>query len=113
MARVKRLGPALRMIDTRIVRPPPKQADPYYLTPEHRAWRTAVIARAGGRCEQIDNGARCTKAEPQHRMFADHIRERQDGGADLDLANGQCLCGAHHSRKTMAARSRRHGTSGG
>lgn len=40
-------------------------------------------------------------------MFADHIVERRDGGAELDLANGRCLCGSHHSRVTAAARVRR------
>lgn len=40
-------------------------------------------------------------------MFADHIVERRDGGALHDLANGQCLCGRCHSRKTIAVRSRR------
>jgi hypothetical protein len=40
-------------------------------------------------------------------MFADHIREIGDGGAPFDLANGQCLCGAHHTRKTTATRAKR------
>jgi nitrite reductase/ring-hydroxylating ferredoxin subunit len=42
-------------------------------------------------------------------MFADHIVEVKDGGAKFDLANGQCLCGSCHTRKTAAARAQRMG----
>lgn len=82
----------------------PKRADPELMTPEHKAWRKAVLERAGHRCQAIENGHRCTKAAPAHRMFADHIIERKDGGAALDVRNGQCLCGSHHTSKTLAAR---------
>jgi hypothetical protein len=40
-------------------------------------------------------------------MFADHIVEIKDGGAQLDLANGQCLCFSHHEIKTAEARKAR------
>jgi hypothetical protein len=40
-------------------------------------------------------------------MFADHIVELNDGGAPFDVANGQCLCGAHHTAKTADARGAR------
>jgi hypothetical protein len=50
---------------------------------------------------------RCIKAAPFHRMFADHRVEVRDGGPLLDLNNGQCLCGAHHTRKTTEARAKR------
>jgi hypothetical protein len=65
--------------------------------------------RAGWRCEWIDErGQRCAKAAPQHRMFADHKKERQDApDAKLDPANGWCLCGAHHSLKTAQEREKR------
>jgi hypothetical protein len=89
------------------VKPPPKQADAELLTQEHRAWRAQVLRNAGFRCQWVENGSRCTKASPHHRMFADHIRERTDGGDPLDPANGQCLCGSHHTRKTAAARAAR------
>lgn len=107
MARIPTASPLVPRLDGRTVQPGPKQADRYYLTPEHRAWRELVIARAGRRCEANDNGARCPKAEPRHRMFADHIHERSDGGDPLDAANGQCLCGSHHTAKTAAARAAR------
>lgn len=89
------------------VKPPPKQADAELLTQEHRAWRAQVLRNAGYRCQWVKNGRRCSKAAPDHRMFADHIKERTDGGDPLDPVNGQCLCGSHHTRKTMAARAAR------
>ena len=98
---LRMMRPAIRSADLSIAKLPPKTADPHYLTPEHRAWRAAVIARAGGVCEWPG----CGRREP--RMFADHIRERKDGGAELDLSNGQCLCGKHHSLKTARARAER------
>lgn len=101
------LKPRVPVLDTRRLKPQPKFSDPHYQTPEHRAWRARVIARAGGRCEAIDGGTRCTKAAPEHRMFADHIRELRDGGDPLNLANGQCLCGSHHSLATAERRARR------
>lgn len=98
-----------RRISSQSVKPEPKRADPFYLSPEYRAWREQVIARAGRRCEDIDQhtGKRCTKAEPHHRMFADHIVEAKDGGAKYDPANGKCRCGSHHTSKTAASRAAR------
>lgn len=101
MPRLTCLRPRVAVLDTRSAQPPPKTADAELLTAEHRAWRAAVIARAGARCEW----AGCGRAEP--RMFADHVVERKDGGAELDVANGQCLCGKHHSIKTARERAKR------
>lgn len=98
----------IRTLDTRTTKLPPKTAEPYYLTPAHRAWRAQVLERAGRRCEAVDQrGHRCSKAEPEHRMFADHIVELRDGGRALDLNNGQALCFSHHERKSGAERARR------
>jgi 5-methylcytosine-specific restriction enzyme A len=96
-------------MDPRRVLPPPKQADPYYTSTAHQLWRDAVIAKASGRCEFVDTetGKRCAKAVPRYRMFADHIKERRDGGDPLLQANGQCLCGAHYTAKTAQERARR------
>jgi hypothetical protein len=103
---VRMLKPALRTLDTRTAKPSPKRADPELLTPEHRAWRAEVLRRAGYRCEWIENGRRCLVCAPS-RLFADHIDERKDGGARLDPANGQCLCGRHHTLKTTRVRADR------
>jgi hypothetical protein len=87
----------------------PKVKDPIYNSPEFIAWRTMVVARAGMRCEAIDeHGLRCSKASPEHRLYADHIRELREGGSLTDLANGQCLCASHHTLKTLDMRMRRH-----
>src|SRR4051812_19775008 len=100
----KQIGPSVRQVDMRTARPIAKTADAELLTPEHRAWRNQVLQRAGQRCEAIDDGRRCPVSSPS-RLFADHIVERKDGGAALDVANGQCLCGKHHTLKTAAARA--------
>ncbi len=101
MARLATLRPRLPLFDCASAKPPAKRADPHYLSAEHRRWRDAVIARAQGHCQWPG----CGRREP--RMFADHIDELRDGGAALDLANGQCLCGRHHSLKTARTRATR------
>src|SRR5579862_1179383 len=106
--RVATLRPNLAMADLRTARPIKKGTDSDLLTPEHRAWREFVIARAGRRCEWTENGARCERCEADgSMMFADHIVERSDGGARYDPNNGQCLCGRHHTIKTNLERTRR------
>ena len=39
MPRLNTLGARVTTLDTRTVKPQPKQADPHYLSPQHRAWR--------------------------------------------------------------------------
>jgi 5-methylcytosine-specific restriction enzyme A len=99
--------PRVGMIDTRCARPMDKVVDAELLSPEHRAWRAEVMRRAGGRCERIENGRRCNRADT--RMFANHKIERKDGGAKLDPANGECLCGRHHTLFTNEQRAKRMG----
>lgn len=108
MSRIKQIGSRIQIVDTRRVKLPAKVADRELLSPEHRAWRQAVLERAGYQCEAVDNGRRCQVRAPS-RLFADHVVERRDGGARLDVGNGQCLCGSHHTRKTVAARTSRLG----
>ncbi len=110
MAKLKVMQVGLRVMDTRTVKPPPKRADAELLTAAHRQWRDAVLRKASFRCEAVERGKRCDRAAPKHRMFADHIVERRDGGAPLDPANGQCLCGRHHTLKTASARAARLAT---
>ena len=107
---MRKLGPSIRTFEHRRIKPEEKKADPFYLTPEYRAWREKVIGKAGRRCEAVDHGNRCRKSEfnrPPDRMFADHIKEVRDGGAKYDPVNGQCLCGRHHTLKTVDARAKR------
>jgi hypothetical protein len=108
MPKLRSIAPAVTVLAPSPVRLPPKVKAAVYNTPEFKAWRAEVVARAGGRCEAVDAyGHRCSRAAPEHRMIADHIAELTDGGSLLDLNNGQCLCASHHELKTMAARSRR------
>lgn len=70
---------------------------------EHKDWRAAVLARAGGAC-QI-RGPRCT-----HRATeADHVTPIARGGHPTDIANGQATCANCHKAKTQteAAEGRR------
>jgi 5-methylcytosine-specific restriction enzyme A len=71
----------------------------FYHSVPSRRWRDAVKARAGHRCEAIEDGKRCTVSAPD-RLYADHIHEIEDGGDRYALTNGQCLCHGHHERKT-------------
>ena len=107
MARIRMLGPLVPKMDGRTVAVEPKTADPFYHTDGHKAFRETVLRNAGYRCEWIENGQRCEKSAPRHRMFADHKKERRDGGDPFDPANGWCLCGAHHTRKTAFERAKR------
>lgn len=109
MARLGSLKPLVNAAEYRTVIPAAKKADPELQTAAHEAWRKQVLDRAGWRCQAP--GCTVRGGRGGARLFADHIVERQDGGAPLDPNNGQALCGAHHSRKTAAARARRiHGT---
>ncbi|MGJ4888930.1 HNH endonuclease [Bradyrhizobium sp. HKCCYLRH3099] len=108
MGRIRKLTPLVPRSDGRTVQPPPKRADPALLTPQHKAWAERVCSRAGWRCEKIENGQRCERSRATgHRMVADHIIERADGGALYDDANGQCLCVSHNTSKGLAARAAR------
>lgn len=109
MGKIRTLAPLVPRSTGFTVKPPPKRADAELLTEDHKAWRAQVLRNAGYRCQWIENGRRCTKAAPEYRMFADHIRERMDGGDPLVPVNGQCLCGAHHTLKTGRERAKRLG----
>lgn len=108
--RVVTLVPRLAVANLLTAQAPAKTADPFYLTPEHRAWREVVINRAGARCEEIDSlGRRCERSEANgDRMYADHVIEIADDGPRFDPANGMCRCAHHHTLKTNRERERRH-----
>lgn len=99
--KVQMMRSSIPVIDARTCPPPPRKAATELLTPEHKAWALAVKRRAGWRCE--DCGASGVQ------LYADHVHERRDGGALLDLDNGRALCGSCHTRKTATARAARHG----
>lgn len=72
-------------------------------TAARQAWRRAVLERAKYRCQH------CGRAG---RLEADHIKPLDQGGAALDLANGQALCRGCHIVKTKAERGQRCATPG-
>ena len=106
--KLRSLPSLVRTVDTSTTKLPPKQVTPIYNTPQYQAWRAQVVARAGGRCEYVDHhGHRCSKAKPEHRVYADHIVELKDNGQPFDINNGMVLCASHHELKTMQTRARR------
>jgi 5-methylcytosine-specific restriction protein A len=92
----KRLGGLPRRVQAA-----PKVAESFY---QSREWRELVASI------KRERGARCQRRgceRPTHRVIADHIVERKDGGAPLDRRNIELLCFGHHQAKTAEARRRR------
>lgn len=69
-------------------------------TPEHRAWRHAVLTRDHHRCQIQGPGCTGTATE------ADHITEVADGGHST-LENGQAVCHTCHAAKTAKHANRK------
>lgn len=88
------------------LRQPPKSAEPFYLSVE---WRRLVAAR---KLDPDYFDAR-RRAKPGERLILDHVRERKDGGSDLDPANTEWLTMSEHQVKTAKARARRARGQGG
>jgi 5-methylcytosine-specific restriction endonuclease McrA len=84
---IRMLAPRLPLARTEIVRLPPKEADPCYLTPEWRELRRETLERDRGVCTVPGCG----------RVVADHIVSRKEGGADA-LHNTRSLCRLHDNR---------------
>jgi 5-methylcytosine-specific restriction endonuclease McrA len=71
-----------------------------YCSPQHKAWRLAVLERDNWQCRAC--GRACAKRREAH---ADHIiavATRPD--LRYEVANGQCLCASCHACKTAAER---------
>jgi 5-methylcytosine-specific restriction protein A len=82
------------------VRAPAKVAEPFYLTAE---WHRLKARR------RLDPDYFAAKARAKHgeRLILDHVRERKDGGSDLDPSNTEWLTNSEHQAKTAKARARR------
>jgi len=87
--------------------PRPKVADPIYHTAAWRALIAAIISERGRRCE--DRHCK-TPGRTGMRVFGDHIKELQDGGALLDPDNVLLRCGSCHTIKSNAERAKRMAT---
>ncbi|WP_073051991.1 HNH endonuclease [Kaistia soli] len=102
--RLQTLKPAIATLDTRTAMPPPKVANPFYLSTAWRALVAEVTAERGPLCQD----PLCKRASRYaSRVFADHVVELQDGGAPLDKGNILLRCGSCHTRKTLAVRAER------
>lgn len=106
MGRLRTLGARLSAMPAK-VQAAPKLAEQFYSSPQWRGLVADIKKMRGARCER----AGCPT--PTHRVIADHVVERKDGGADLDPGNIELLCATHHARKTAAARQRRAQGAGG
>ncbi len=97
--RLKTLGPRLKPIDTRKVRPPPKVVESFYSSAEWKATAGGIRKRDGYKC------VKC--GERQGRLYVDHIVERKDGGPDFEETNLQTVCASCHGIKGAAERVKR------
>jgi 5-methylcytosine-specific restriction endonuclease McrA len=97
--RLKTLGPRLKPIDTRTVRPPAKVVESFYSSAEWKTTARAIRERDGYKC--VKCGSR------DGRLYVDHRVERKDGGQDYDHDNLETLCALCHGAKTTAERVKR------
>lgn len=82
------------------LRPAPKVAEPFY---QSKAW---LQLKARRRLDS-DYFAALARRRGGERVILDHVRERKDGGADLDPLNTEWLTFTEHQRKTAKARAKR------
>ncbi|HEY1605609.1 MAG TPA: HNH endonuclease signature motif containing protein [Allosphingosinicella sp.] len=99
MSRLKAATPRVAALQPKLMAAA-KSAEPFY---QSKAWR-ALVAR---RRRDPDYAAAKARALPGERVILDHVRERKDGGADLDPANTAWLTFSEHQAKTAAARRAR------
>src|SRR3954471_20014889 len=83
---LRMLRPKVSTLNTSVARLPPKEADPFYSTPEWRATRQRVFRRDGYCCVIPGCGRRA--------VVCDHVVTRRDGGTDDD-GNLRSLCRDH------------------
>jgi 5-methylcytosine-specific restriction protein A len=68
-----------------------------YCSPQHKAWRLAVLERDNWQCRAC--GRVCAKRREAHADHVLSVVSRPD--LRYDVANGQCLCASCHSKKTV------------
>jgi hypothetical protein len=99
LGRLTNIKPQLGSIGPRL-KPPLKLVEQFYSSPEWLALRAK-------RKRDPDYQAALQRAKPGERVILDHIRERRDGGDDLDPNNTAWLTNSEHQAKTARERSRR------
>lgn len=85
--------------------------DNYYTNARHRAWREAVLRRAGYLCEECKRYGRTgPDGLPVRATTAHHIKHR-DEYPELQylVANGRALCEACHNKMHPEKGSRKQG----
>lgn len=92
------------------VRPAPKVAASFYLSPEWRDLVKQLIAQRGRQCE--DPAHDPSRPRDGIRIFGDHICELRDGGSPLDPRNVMLRCGSCHTKKTTETRAARYHAQG-
>jgi len=105
VAKLRVKPPRLKTLDSRVVRPPSKTTDAFYLSPEWRALLAKLIVQRGRACEECGRSSG-DRGRPV-LIFGDHVRELRDGGAPLDPLNVRLLCAGCHNVKTLAERAKR------
>ena len=75
--------------------------DPYYSHAKHRAWRDAVIDRAGGLCEECKRFGRVDQnGLPVAATVAHHVKPRElYPELQYTVSNGRALCEKCHNRE--------------
>ncbi len=106
MAKLRTIGFKIRPSSRTKVKPAPKVAAPFYLSPPWRELMKQIIATRGRRCE--DPAHDPSRPRDGVRLYGDHVIELADGGAPLDPRNVLLRCGSCHSKKTAAARAARY-----
>lgn len=102
--RLKTLGPRLKPIDTRTVRPPPKVVESIYSSSEWKTLMREIFEERGRRCEDTE----CkTPHGPWGKLYGDHVIEIKDQGPAFDKRNVLIRCAPCHGRKTAAERVKR------
>ena len=85
----------------------PKQAKPFYLSPEWKALIASIKKQRGNMCHDPDHPPHIPRAHG--RIYGDHIVELgPDGGAPLDPSNIMLRCHLCHQRKTVRQRTVRY-----
>lgn len=74
--------------------------DSHYNDPRHKAWREAVLRRAGYLCEECKRYGRTDKnGLPVAATTAHHIKHRDEyPELQYDVTNGRALCEACHNK---------------
>ena len=81
-----------------------QRATPGRTTKQQTAFRAAVLAASGHRCQWIESGRRCDVTTGLHAHHLDLLRDVQT----FDPRRGVALCGPHHREADRRLRATRN-----